>query len=99
MVFWDSREAARVYYDLQNNSISFQEGGTPNQLHCFRVERDVVEQASTTELATDQPANLMQKYGRGLEYEFLWQASDSVILIEAEGPIDLTDKVVEVSYN
>ncbi len=46
VAFDDSREAAKLYSALQNNSVSFEEGGTPILLHCFKVEKEVVKHVS-----------------------------------------------------
>jgi len=46
VAFYDSREAAKLFDKLRNNTVGFAEGTSPMQLHCYQVKREVVEQVS-----------------------------------------------------
>jgi hypothetical protein len=47
VVFYDSRDAAKVYCALHDNSVSFSDGGSLVELHCESIGKGVVDRVTS----------------------------------------------------
>ncbi|WVQ78027.1 hypothetical protein IAT38_000108 [Cryptococcus sp. DSM 104549] len=79
IAFHDPRETYKVYHRLQAGPIALQPGGTQVELHCMRVDKEVVE---TT-------------MGSGGPWDQVWRTSEAVLKVQISGGHPVTLEVMD----